>query len=282
MTIKKHAYQKYINKKKTRKPNRLVLLLFIIVLIIALVGNRQVKTYFYSNVKEFSKLISSIQDKMKPKPLPVPVEYKKKPFNPMKYNYNANYDNYIPLLKKTSMTLDKATTYSRYFKMPVKYWPETKNKDEATQISVAIQEFSKYFDIIQSKNKRDANLIIYVVADDRLKDVCKNLDSNETLGCGGGYFRVQQKNSNLTRFYDGYVYLKESVFQTPLPQTTILHELGHAFGISGHSSSNKDIMFAKVETINYYGITYSVAGLDKLSPGDLNTLYLIYNGYHKD
>lgn len=64
----------------------------------------------------------------------------------------------------------------------------------------------------------------------------------------------------------------------------VLHELGHALGIQGHSASKGDIMYFEVQSKNRQvrvpGIRYPFAWktlVSKPSPRDLNTLIRLYN-----
>jgi predicted Zn-dependent protease len=64
----------------------------------------------------------------------------------------------------------------------------------------------------------------------------------------------------------------------------VLHELGHALGIQGHSESKGDIMFWQVQEKNRQvyvpGVYYPIAWkslVSKPSQRDLNTLIRLYN-----
>ena len=64
----------------------------------------------------------------------------------------------------------------------------------------------------------------------------------------------------------------------------VLHELGHALGIRGHSSSKGDIMYYQVQEKHHQvmipGVIYPVAWkslVSKPSQRDLNTLIRLYN-----
>jgi predicted Zn-dependent protease len=64
----------------------------------------------------------------------------------------------------------------------------------------------------------------------------------------------------------------------------VLHEMGHALGIAGHSPSKGDIMYWKVQEskhrLNLPGVIYPIAFkslVSKPSQRDLNTLIRLYN-----
>lgn len=56
---------------------------------------------------------------------------------------------------------------------------------------------------------------------------------------------------------------------------TILHEIGHALGIMGHSYSSEDLMYMSTENSNNYYAPYR-SSFQYLSSKDLNTLNLLY------
>jgi predicted Zn-dependent protease len=67
-------------------------------------------------------------------------------------------------------------------------------------------------------------------------------------------------------------------------RTIVLHELGHALGIRGHSQSKGDIMYWQVQETNHHvmvpGMIYPLAWkslVSKPSQRDLNTLIRLYN-----
>jgi predicted Zn-dependent protease len=70
---------------------------------------------------------------------------------------------------------------------------------------------------------------------------------------------------------------------------TLLHELGHALGINGHSGNSRDVMLSEVYEMNVEAMTWQTGGTErhaevpwrlidtKLSRRDVNTLIRLYN-----
>ena len=56
---------------------------------------------------------------------------------------------------------------------------------------------------------------------------------------------------------------------------TILHEIGHALGIMGHSYSSEDLMYMATENDNNYYAPYR-SSFQYLSSKDINTIKLLY------
>ena len=57
---------------------------------------------------------------------------------------------------------------------------------------------------------------------------------------------------------------------------TIMHELGHALGIMGHSYYEGDLMFVSTTSNNKFDYTRARSSFQYLTSGDINTLKLLY------
>lgn len=86
---------------------------------------------------------------------------------------------------------------------------------------------------------------------------------NPYLGKKVGFTRLSFKDGAIRRA-DMYIY--DDILTNPLKNFAVLHEIGHALGITNHSSNPADIMFAT-----------KTARQNGLSQRDKNTIKMLYN-----
>lgn len=118
-----------------------------------------------------------------------------------------------------------------------------------------------YFNYVQ--NEQDADIICYFV--DHFPDQKIGL----TRYKGEIKFSLQDKKIYLTKPVTIEI-SKKSLYNRPMTNdellSVIIHEIGHALGIHGHSKNKNDLMFP--DASNYQNCS--------LSDRDINTLYEIY------
>lgn len=69
--------------------------------------------------------------------------------------------------------------------------------------------------------------------------------------------------------FEGKLYKREEVYRT------LLHEIGHALGLMGHSLDDTSLMYMSSKN-NVCGYNYQYI-IDTITPIDINTLYLLYS-----
>lgn len=204
----------------------------------------------------------------------------KKSNNVMNWNYDANAGSYLGtlFLKNTN---DKELGFPIFQKFPVKYWIQPMNASMQQPIRTAITEYNYYFPMQEVSSRNKADLTFEIVDYPTLEKNCKTARYKHALACGGPQYSVSQIG-----YIKGIVNYKASVwidiesFRIRNLYNTVLHEMGHAFGITIHSNNTKDIMFESSQLIyNNDGSLIQINEPGKLSPRDLNTLFLIYNQY---
>ncbi len=120
-------------------------------------------------------------------------------------------------------------------------------------------------------------------------DICFNWDSDMTIEGAAGeeldWVQIRREGNELTGRKVAYINVDLSRrWSKDEMRAIVLHELGHALGIHGHSESKGDIMYWQVQEKNHQvripGMIYPVAWkslVSKPSQRDLNTLIRLYN-----
>jgi predicted Zn-dependent protease len=183
--------------------------------------------------------------------------YKKPRKNPMiNWVYKPKYGDYYDLIDKEFKKYRLTPSENHFRVFPIRYHFHPANSQWKKFIISAIDDYAQYFPMEEILNPDDATLHIYVLSRDAFKKKYPTM-SPKTLGCGHGRFYGYTYHGRLT--------IVDDSFNTPYIKDIILHEIGHAFGIKGHSDSKKDLMY-KYEMQDETGLT----------PRDLNTLFLLY------
>jgi predicted Zn-dependent protease len=115
-----------------------------------------------------------------------------------------------------------------------------------------------------------------------------------TLGTEGESIQIRKEDDRVvSRRKESLIILDNSHrWSEREMRAAVLHELGHALGIGGHSDNSKDVMFPEevkglaVSKIpgqlglgdpGFYGVSSSTGANTKLTPRDVNTLIRLYN-----
>jgi hypothetical protein len=205
--------------------------------------------------------------------------YKK---NPMHYNYVEKYGDYLKDLSPPyNDTILGKQWYIHFMHFPITFWIEPCKPEERALILQGIKQYATYFPMQEVKSKAQAYLVIDIVSTEELMKLCGPGTDLNVLGCGGPQYQTSKLGANTGRQYRGFLHLKQNGFYIPGAITIIVHELGHAFGISGHSKNQSDIMYYALDTWALIKKTENAKKIPKhLTYRDLNTLYLIYNDWH--
>lgn len=207
------------------------------------------------------------------------VPYKK---NPMRFTYSPKHGNYINDLDKPHIDkIDKNPWFAHFLRFPITYWIKPCRAEQRKQILEGLKQYALYFPLQEVKTKSQAFLVIEVVKNSELKKLCGKIYTPTTLGCGGSQYGASMFNGVYERKYKGYLYIKNGMFAIPGSITVVLHELGHAFGIRGHSKNPNDIMYYAVDTWALMSKNKRALKIPKhLTYRDVNTLYMIYNDWY--
>lgn len=202
--------------------------------------------------------------------------------NPMRYEYAAKYGDYMKDLDPPfDDTINGKKWYTHFLRFPITYWIGPCKTQEREQILEALKQYALYFPLQEVKTKSQAFMIIESVPKEQLKQLCGNAWNPNILGCGGGEYGTSKLGANIGCKYKGYLYLKQNIFSIPGSITVVLHELGHAFGIRGHSKSPDDIMYYAVDTWALMSKSSRAKKIPThLTYRDVNTLFMIYNDWY--
>lgn len=226
-----------------------------------------------------SPQINNKQYNQKPLNLAYNVEFiPKNPNNPMNWNYNPSFGSYLGLIYLEN-TKYKNTGFPKFQKFPVKYWIQPMNAAMQQPIRTAITEYSYYFPMEEVGSRGKANLTFEAVSYSTLQQVCKTARTTHALACGGpSITREKIYEMEAITNYKASVWIDIESFRIKNLFNTVLHEMGHAFGSTEHSNDPRDVMF-EISKLQYNnkGELIQIDESGKLTPRDLNTLFLIYN-----
>lgn len=195
--------------------------------------------------------------------------------NEWKRNINQNIgNNYI----------DQAPTDSKIIRwninsFPLKIYidynsPENLPEYYKSAVSRAFSQWEKSIDFVSfvtAKKKSDAQILISF---EKLPDnVCKAGLCKYVVGFTSPKISGSKLKNMTITVYDKNP--KGEYFSDKEVYNTVLHELGHALGIMGHSYSTNDLMYQQTQDQNSIFIKYR-EDFHYLSGNDVNTLRLLY------
>lgn len=183
-------------------------------------------------------------------------------------------DNYIE-----QVPFDKGILRWDKNKFPLKVFIEATTESNFpdyynTQILTAIAQWqasSGFVTFARTNNKKNADIVIKIA--DLPGNNCKEQGCKYVVG-----FTIPEikgdllKKSTITLYAKdpyGNFYSDKEIFNT------VLHELGHALGIMGHSYSTGDLMYMETDTSKNFYTPYR-SSFQYLSSKDINTLKLLY------
>lgn len=205
-------------------------------------------------------------------------------YNPECSDYYLNVKNGI---KRTYYKYKILPSEHHFQNFPIKYWIQPTKGQYIKKVNIGIDTYKKYFPMVEVKKQDEADLIIEILSREELS---KKFNTNSQTESGFGTFKLNvaiNDGKTIIESRKGYVYLITDQFNKPLFRSTLLHELGHAFGLIDHSNSIQDIMYPvdlvlssdnekDLTALNEGGMIFHP---DKLSCSDLNTLWKLYNNW---
>ncbi|MEW5820249.1 MAG: hypothetical protein AB1782_08675, partial [Cyanobacteriota bacterium] len=215
---------------------------------------------------------SSFNDSFKTLTKSAELKYIRSPKNPMRYNYQPQYGDYIQTTYDYLLGNGILIEDYHFKNFPIKYWIQASSPHTNGIIRESINEYARYFPMIETRNKFEADLTIEVgriVSDDY-----------RTMGRAGFDCSTLKGNVNL----DPKIFDQTHLI---LAKLTVKHEIAHGLGLIKHSNSADDIMYA-MQRIDYSSGLNQAKSLDtgkiktaeqfaQFSIRDLNTLWILYN-----
>lgn len=232
--------------------NKINYLMFIVSVLIILILSDQVLCQMHSYNNNNSRIV-------------------KHPNNPIRWNYDSRYGSYYSDKESYSKNYNGIKHFEVF---PVRYIVFSNNNYYITPIENSINEYKRYFPIQKVTSKTQADLFIYVLNYAEYIKYCSQTGSKTKPAC-----TIQKYPSmNSGSHYKANIYVLEKEYKEALLKHALLHELGHAFGILNHSNNTNDILFTGGNYLSYEdGSIEPLFNCENLSPGDLNTLFIIYN-----
>ncbi len=180
------------------------------------------------------------------------------------YIYNAPSENGIVRWNTDKMPLKVGLKH--FDNVPGYYRNEVVAAFNQWQNSV---DFLK-FEYVQKNSKADIIIEIAPMP----KNVCKEGACQYIVG-----YTVPKIKNNILKKMTITLYDKTpdgKYFSEKVLFNTIMHELGHALGIMGHSYYEGDLMFVSTTSNNKFDYTRARSSFQYLTSGDINTLKLLY------
>ncbi len=143
------------------------------------------------------------------------------------------------------------------------------------EIIASLNQWSRSVDFLKFKlvkRPSDANIIIKIAP--LPKDACKGQECKYIVG-----FTVPDINNNILKKMTITLYDKTpdgNYFSDKELFNTVMHELGHAFGIMGHSFYEGDLMFVSTTSNNAMDYARARSSFQFLTSSDINTMKLLY------
>lgn len=129
---------------------------------------------------------------------------------------------------------------------------------------------TQFLKFATTQNQKDANIIV------KIKPLPNDVCQGDTCRYVVGYTTPDYKGQILNKMTI-ILYSKDpngNFFSDKELYNTILHEIGHALGIMGHSYSSDDLMYMSSENNTFYSPYHS--SFQYLSSKDINTIKLLY------
>jgi tetratricopeptide (TPR) repeat protein len=132
------------------------------------------------------------------------------------------------------------------------------------------QSSTQFIKFANTKNIKDASIVVTIKP--LPNDICKDDVCRYVVG-----FTTPEIKGEILKTMNIVLYSKDphgNYFSDKEIYNTILHEIGHALGIMGHSYSSDDLMYMASDNNNFY--TPYRSSFQYLSSKDINTIRLLY------
>ena len=190
--------------------------------------------------------------------------------NNIKANIGDNYIEQVPLDNRIirwdekTFPLKVAITDKSNIELPPYYRVEILEAFAQWQSSTNFLEFSEV------SNPKDANIVVEILP--LPNNVCEGKVCRYVVGYTTPKINGSKLKKMTITLYDKDPY--GNYFSDKELYNTILHEIGHALGIMGHSYSSEDLMYMTNQSSNFY-VPYK-SSFQYLSSKDINTINLLY------
>lgn len=220
--------------------------------------------------------------------------YKKHSNNPINdHKYDQEEGDYFNTITADLKRLNINPRDHHFQEFPIKYYVSPMNIEWEEITRSAISDFELYFPMEEVDDPQKADLVVELSDIETIQDKFPNIPGEGVSGVGG---LIQISETNPLSFIKnkfnpppptrGIVMLLPHAFKQPvISKAIIMHELGHAMGISDHSNDPYDLMYENTNStyeinsgvITVNGITQTIEEANSLSYRDLNTLWMLYN-----
>ena len=157
-------------------------------------------------------------------------------------------------------------------KMPLIVWiqPNNLNIDLRHTLSAWQKPLEPFIEFELTPNKEEADITVNFVDSGQMLKLC-NKSSSKKGDTIAGCTLLEYKGPIITRanIYLDYFDKSNSRFTNGIIYSVLMHEMGHAIGINGHSDSKYDVMYPYSNDHNY---------IRRPSTRDINTLRRLYLG----
>lgn len=144
-------------------------------------------------------------------------------------------------------------------------------KDEIIKAFEQWQASTKFITFATTESERNANIVV------KIKPLPDDVCTNKVCKYVVGYTTPNYRGETLHKM-EIILYSKDpygNFFSDKELYNTILHEIGHALGIMGHSYSSEDLMYMATDSTDAFYAPYR-SSFQYLSAKDINTIKLLY------
>ena len=168
-------------------------------------------------------------------------------------NIMASSMSKLKMTKSSDDYLNLLTSIATWDKMPIKVWFQPTNLN--INLESALQAWQKYlaptvsFKVVYNKN--DADITVSFADENQVRKFCNKVEEREIIG-GCTRVSTQLNTINKAEILLNMLDKENTKFTNVTIYSVLVHEIGHAIGIVGHSENKYDIMSAKTSQYNYF------------------------------